>query len=40
MVRTSPISRAAEVDESIFGALGVLEGKEIAEPVEKLLSSG
>jgi len=40
MVRTSPFSRAVEVDESFFGARQVLEGKEIAEPVAKLSSSG
>jgi hypothetical protein len=40
MVGTSPFSRDIEVDESFFGAQRVLEGKEVAEPAEKLSSSG
>ena len=35
-----PFSRAVEVDEGFFGARRVLEGKEVAEPVAKLSSSG
>ena len=35
-----PFSRAIEVDESFFGARWVLEGKEVAESLAKLSSSG